>query len=95
MHGCELVTLLLVMWYCNWLPDSRGELISALRGSLGCVCALYARVCVCVAREKELIIRFVHSRGKTRRRTGYQGSEELGLSKSFQERTKVNKEYIE
>lgn len=42
-------------------------------------------------RERELIIRFVHSRGKDGGRTGYQGSEELGLSKSDQGRTKVNK----
>ena len=42
-------------------------------------------------RERELIIRFVHSRGKAGGRTGYQGSEELGLSKSDQGRTKVNK----
>lgn len=48
-------------------------------------------VCVCAAREWELIIRFVHSRGKAGGRTGYLGSEELGLSKSDQGRTKVNK----
>lgn len=52
-------------------------------------------VWVCVSfwckRETELIIRFVHSRGKAGGRTGYQGSEELGLSKSDQGRPKVNK----
>lgn len=47
--------------------------------------------CVCCKRERKLIIRFVHSCGKAGGRTGYQGSEELGLSKSDQGRTKVNK----
>lgn len=52
-------------------------------------------MCVCVSAcckgERELIIRFVHSCGKAGGRTGYQGSEELGLSKYDQGRPKVNK----
>ena len=38
-----------------------------------------------------MIIRFVLSRGKALGRTGFRGSEELGLSKFDQGRTKVNK----
>lgn len=51
----------------------------------------------CAAQEsaRELIIRFAHSSGKAGGRTGYQGSEELGLSKSDQGRTKVNKDDTE
>lgn len=55
-----------------------------------CVCQI-----VCAIRETGLIIRFVHSRGKAGGRTGYQGSEELGFSKSVQGRTKVNKGDLE
>lgn len=46
-------------------------------------------------RERELIIRFAHSCGKAGGRTRYQGSEELGMYESDQERTKVNKKDTE
>lgn len=54
------------------------------------------RVHVCnKTSETELIIRFVHPRGKAGCRTGYQGSEDSGSSESDQGRTKINKGDIE